>query len=293
MDFLKKKEKDAIKSFMKCLDEYKIAHPENENLLRERKFKDEKDVLPYSTSLLTEFTNCLYSKITLSKKYENIDLDRDSTGPLEHTFGCSRVKCNNIHTIEKFIKAVGEINEHCLKKISDDIEKVKGRSLNFGVIIEDKTEDNMIFTSTPQQIAHEFLCLINIFQENPLEKNEYENLFSFVEYLKDFVEEKSPRPFTVNNITLRTQQTKTITQRMSFTISKEKNEFIEFLKSQIPDKKVDKNILLEFYQKMVDYVPLFPCIEEKRPSKKIIIDHLNENFYAFNEKYISLIEKFK
>lgn len=63
----------------------------------------------------------LYSKIALSKKFNNIDLDRDSTGPLEHTFGGSikyfiRVKCKNIHTIEKFTKTVGEINRNTLRR---------------------------------------------------------------------------------------------------------------------------------------------------------------------------------
>lgn len=105
----------------------------------------------------------LYSKIALSKKFNNIDLDRDSTGPLEHTFGRSRIKCKNIHTIEKFTKTVGEINEQSLSKISVYIEKVKGRSLNFGVIIED-------ITSAPQQIAHEFLSLVGISPENQNEK---------------------------------------------------------------------------------------------------------------------------
>ena len=126
-------------------------------------YKNEKDVLPYSISLLIGFSNSFYSKNTLSKKYKNIDLDRDSTGPLEHTFGRSRIKCKNIHTIEKFTKTVGEINEQSLSKISVYIEKVKGRSLNFGVIIED-------ITSAPQQIAHEFLSLVGISPENQNEK---------------------------------------------------------------------------------------------------------------------------
>lgn len=70
-----------------------------------------------------------------------------------------------------------------------------------------------------------------------MKKNEFENLFAFVEYLYDFIEEKSTRPFTVNRITLGTQQTKTNNQRMSFSISKEKNEFFEFLIAQFPNLK--------------------------------------------------------
>ena len=48
---------------------------------------------------------------------------------------------------------------------------------------------------------NEFLSLIHIIPDDGLVQNEYENLFSFFEYLKDFIEEKT-RSLTVNRITL-------------------------------------------------------------------------------------------
>lgn len=36
-------------------------------------------------------------------KYENITINRDSTAPLEHTFGRARVRAKDIHTMNKFI----------------------------------------------------------------------------------------------------------------------------------------------------------------------------------------------
>ena len=166
--------------FRKSFDEFKNAN--EAKILNERKYKEIIDVLPYTTDILIEFINSIYSDISLIKKHKNVDLDRNSTGPLEHTFGRSRVKCNNIHTLNKFIDSVGEINQIC-----QDIEKVKGRSLNFGVTVEDKNDDDILFVSTPQQIAYEFLFMINICSNEKMMQNDFDNLF--VEFLKDLIDE--------------------------------------------------------------------------------------------------------
>ena len=179
-----------------------------------------------------------------------------------------------------------------LNSTYNEIDQVKGRSLNFGVTFEDKNEDELLFASTPQQIAYEFLCLIDIYPENTGKKNDFENLFSFVYFLQNFLDEKKPNRLTINHITLRTQQTKTIVQRMSFTISKETNEIIDFFRTKKSIQKIDKKFLMQFYQNLIGIIPLYPCIEEKKPSKKTIIDHLNKNYYAFIEDYRSVLEKF-
>ena len=79
---------------------------------------------------------------------------------------------------------------------------------------------------------------------------------------------------------------------MSFTISKETNEIIDFFRTKKSIQKIDKKILMQFYQNLIGIIPLYPCIEEKKPSKKTIIDHLNKNYYAFIEDYRSVLEKF-
>ena len=135
--------------------------------------------------------------------------------------------------------------------------------------------------------------MINIIPEDDFVQNDFENLFAFVEYLKDFSEEKLTHSLTVNSITLGTQQTQTIKQRMSFTITKEKSEIIEFLNAHFPGQKIDKKFLHQLYQEMVAQTPLYPTIEEKNPTKKLLIDHLNKNFYAFYEKYNLIVEQFK
>lgn len=275
--------------FKKFFDDFKTTG--ETEILNERKYKNNVDVVPYTTDLLIEFTNCLYSNISLMKKYKNIDLDRNSTGPLEHTFGRSRVKCKNVHTINKFISSVGEINDQAFNKTCNEIEKIKGRSLNFGVTVEDETDDDdVLFASTPKQIAFEFLCMVNICTDEKMKESDFDNLFLFVEFLKDLIDEKKPKALTINHITLHTQQTKTITQRMSFTIAKEKNLIFQYFKSKKPKQKIDKAFILKFYTTLVESVPLFPIIDEKNPKKQMIIDHLDENFYAFNESYESVIK---
>lgn len=70
--------------------------------------------------------------------------------------------------------------------------------------------------------------------------------FFFVDYLKNFQDEKTPRQLTINHITLRTQQTKTIKERMSFSISKEDNDIIDFFKSKNQSKKSIKSFFYIF-----------------------------------------------
>lgn len=168
------------------------------------------------------------------EKIENMNLDMNSTTPLEHTFGRARIKVHDIHTILKFIRVIGFMNtKGHLRKI-EEINKIKGRTSSFGVTIEDRDKDEcFFFSSTPQQISMEFIKLI--FNENF--DNDFSNLYSFIEFIRDFDEFKKPNMLTINTATLGTQQTKTIKQRMAFKISTNQNEFIEFLQNELPEKK--------------------------------------------------------
>ena len=150
--------------------------------LRQRKYKEEKDVVAYSTDLIIEFSNNLFSNINLMEKIENMNLDMNSTTPLEHTFGRARIKVHDIHTIQKFIRVIRFMNtKGHLRKI-EEINKIKGRTLSFGVTIEDRDKDECFFSSTPQQISMEFIKLI--FNEDF--DNDFSNMFSFIEFIRDF-----------------------------------------------------------------------------------------------------------
>lgn len=230
------------------------------NKLRQRKYKDEKDVVAYSDDLIIEFSNNLFSNTNLMEKIDNINFDMNSTAPLEHTFGRARVKVHDIHTIQKFIRVVGFMNQNSHKRSIEELEKIKGRISSFGVTVEDRDKNEFFFSSTPQQIAMDFINLL--FKEN--NNNEFCHLYSFVEYIRDYDEVKRSNTLTINTITLGTQQTKTIRQRMTFQISNNQNEFIDFLKKELPDKKIKKQLIVSFYQILVENAPLFPNIDKKR-----------------------------
>lgn len=178
-------------------------------------------------------------------KFDNINLGRDSTTPLEHTFGLVRIHAKDVHTIKKFISVVEVMFLESYKKKIEDFEKIKGRSLSFGVTVEDESEKVIEFPSSPQQIAIEFLNLIN------LDKNEenqgHHNLYNFIEILRDFDEIKKPKLLTINKATLGTAQTKTISQRISFDIEQDKIQFMIFINAELPMQKINKSYIIKFY----------------------------------------------
>ena len=316
------------------LDKFKSRVENKEILLNERKYNDSIDVLPYTEDLLIEFCNTLFSVLTIINKYENVDIDRTMTGPLEHCFGRSRSRSKNMHTLMKFISVLQEMNQEILLKKCDDLEKIKGRSLGFGVIVEDKDDGELLFQSTPQQIALQFLDFIdidNLYQnseeddteygenceENSEEEDEnteeiwnedaedyeckddydtmnnnsedcnynsFDELFNFVEQLQIFADEKPPKHYTVNKITLGTHQTKTIRQRICFSISKNKTSFMNFLKSEMPNQKFTNSFFLRFNRKLSKY-PKFLNIKIKNPKKKEIIEHINTHYTKFSKYY--------
>ena len=246
----------------------KLIQHSNEKVLPERKYKDKRDVVGYSNDLLVEFSNNLFSNINLIEKIDNMDTDRNSTTPLEHTFGRARVKAKDIHTIQKFIKVIERMNQKDYKRSLDELEQIKGRSLSFGVVIENRKEDEIFFSSTPQQIAMEFIELI-FHEEN---SNDFNNSYSFIDYIRDFCEIKMPKTLTLNKITFGTEQTKTIKQRIAFSISHNPEEFNNFLQKEIPNKKINKQFIVQFYQILKENVPLFPSLNEKKETKSNIIE---------------------
>lgn len=267
---------------------YKKLYDQRDHVeLPQRKYKENIDVTAYSNNLLIEYCNSIFTKINLMNKYENITINRDSTAPLEHTFGRARVRAKDIHTMNKFINVVGFINNDSYKKKIDDIEKLKGRTSSFGVTVEDRSENGMIFSSTPQQISIEFLNLINIDLD---EKNEeHSNLYSFIEFLRDFDEPTITKKLTINKLTLGTAQTKTISQRIAFNVIENSNPFIAFIKTELPEQKINKAFIIKYYKILKENIETFPQINEQKATKKVLIDILNENFLTYQEFYFDAL----
>ena len=114
----------------------------------------------------------------------------------------------------------------------------------------------------------EFIELI-FHEEN---SNDFNNSYSFIDYIRDFCEIKMPKTLTLNKITFGTEQTKTIKQRIAFSISHNPEEFNSFLQKEIPNKKINEQFIVQFYQILKENVPLFPSLNEKKETKSNIIE---------------------
>ncbi|KAK8891282.1 hypothetical protein M9Y10_028490 [Tritrichomonas musculus] len=235
--------------------------------LNERKYKEKIDVYAYSNELLIEFTNCIFSNIDLINKFENVDIDRNSTRSLEYTFGRARIRVHDVHTLQKFIKAIGEMNETIITNTNEEIEKIKGRTASFEVTVEDTEEpEEQLFE--PQQIAIQFLNFINIDNSNEGNDDDFDSLFQFIDYLAEFDNEIKTKALTTKTIAMGIQETKTIKQRISFKISDSNNKFIDFFNQHFPDQKILKSFLMNFYKIVKKNVKDFPVIQKKIQKKK-------------------------
>ena len=138
--------------------------------------------------------------------------------------------------------------------------QIKGRVSNFGVVVEDRDEPKDFFTYSPQDVSIQFLNFINIDSIEISFIENYDALFSFVEYVKEFLEIKKSQNLTTNSITLGTQKTKTMTDRMKFKIDPKDNEFIELCK--LSNQKLNKDFLLKLYNYLKTNVLHYPKIKE-------------------------------
>ena len=134
--------------------------------------------------------------------------------------------------------------------------------------MESQNDFPLHFTSSPQIISSQILKFINI-DNSELDENEtFDDLFVFVEELSDFIDNNSKKTYSINSITLGTQQAKTIKQRMSFNVSKDKSLFVTFIKQNLPNQKLIKSFFVEFYQKVIEKNANFPQLSEKNQIKK-------------------------
>ena len=76
------------------------------------------------------------------------------------------------------------------------------------------------------------------------------------------------KTYSINSITLGTQQAKTIKQRMSFNVSTDKSLFVTFIKQNLPNQKLIKSFFVEFYQKVIEKNANFPQLSEKNQIRK-------------------------
>ena len=131
---------------------YRESMDEEDVTLRQRKYKEDTHVTFYTTELLIEFTNTIHASIQLMCNCDHFCFDRNFTTPLEHKFGFARRRANDVHTLQKFLRTIAALQSpnvaKKVKKFSKDEGRIKirGRQSSFGVEVEDKNDDEEIYS---------------------------------------------------------------------------------------------------------------------------------------------------
>lgn len=89
------------------------------------------------------------------------------------------------------------MNNESFNSTCESIERIKGRTSNFGVIVEDKSDvDEDEFEFIPNKF--DLLNLIDV--ESSSGSKNHDQLCSFIEYLRDFAHEEKPKKLTINHL---------------------------------------------------------------------------------------------
>ena len=150
----------------KKLEQIEIkAH--NGMILKQTKRSDDVDVRFYTNDQIVQFLNTVHCHIQFMEKYgSSYTFDRNSSMPLEHKFGVTRIGCKDINTLSRFIKTLADVEKYAtsFKNLNDEI-KVNGRRNNFGITVSDHSNIEMdefsITDFTSEEVALASLHLAN------------------------------------------------------------------------------------------------------------------------------------
>ena len=166
-----------------------------EKPLKQRKTKENLDVAFYTKELLIEFTNTIVCHLQLMTIMSNYSFDRNSTTPLEHKFGNSRLRARDVHTLKRFIRNISLMQNSQsdvlkeLKHFQKEL-KVPGRVNSFGVTVEKKDlqfsgdvmldgVDSEQFMYSPQVFAKSVLAFSNFHPDLSEEFYDYEAVLNW------------------------------------------------------------------------------------------------------------------
>ncbi|KAK8841703.1 hypothetical protein M9Y10_015781 [Tritrichomonas musculus] len=252
--------------------------------------KSGKNLQFYSNRILIEYLNTLHSNIQLMHKLKKFYFPRNSTGPLEHKFGCCRKRAKFIHTLNKFLQVVSIMQSIEQKKMfakcdefEEEIEKIHMRTESFGVLVEEKESDFYDENITkegiaqdkpfsPQQVAKAMMFYAGFCPfDDPIVSPEdvIDYLITFVyEFIDDDLQtsKKKRKKITHRSFTLGVGQ---CTNGKLLTTSSAKSFQIKLSKKEFRRKLLDENIRKKF------------CLEDETLLTKI-------HYWEF----IQLIKKF-
>ena len=125
-------------------------------VLKQRKRDDDLDVQFYTNEQLIQFTNTVHCHLQFMAYYgTNYCFDRNSSMPLEHKFGSTRISCKDINTLKKFIKSLADFDKYSTTFHELQNQTVNGRRDSFGICVSDVNENEMNGFSTEDYDAKE------------------------------------------------------------------------------------------------------------------------------------------
>jgi hypothetical protein len=115
----------------------------------------------YTRKQLRDAINIFIALITIVRTSDNsVALDCIGSSPLEHAFGNMRIRCRDVHTLEKMIAAFASIELASVIPFLLNLQRIPPRHLSMEVRCESFIHsEHLIFTLGPKAIAIAlFLC---------------------------------------------------------------------------------------------------------------------------------------
>lgn len=164
-------------------------------MLREVKYNEDNDVMFYSSELLIEFTNMIFSNTNLIHKIESFYLNRNTTTPLEHKFGMVRIRCEDVNTLRRFKTSMAELQ---IYETHINKGKVNGRKQSFGVVVDETSNEFFdedcslnINDCSPMDLAKAVLKIATFSIEEEIQLDSLSWFMQLLEYLDPPVEKRS------------------------------------------------------------------------------------------------------
>lgn len=295
-----------LQSWFYFLSFYADCWNKNKGNLKQRKNGESLDVTFYTKEILIEFTNNLHSNIQLMHSESNFLFSRNSSDPLEHKFGMSRVRCKNIRTLTRFIQIIAESQAISCEQtyqqlcfLNDNIEDIRGRVFihNSIVNITDKNAEDE-FPYTPQKVAMAFLNIAG-FEIEDLEKDidclEIVSWCAF--FLSDFInseadkKRKTPITFNTKNYGVdNCQKSKEMIMGLPFkgpvipqgkSRQLKESSFLKFFNKKFGNAPLSKSILKQILQVIIKNDKNLTDHPSPKEKKQILYNWIVENFDSY------------
>lgn len=231
-------------------------------ILEQRKRADDLDIRFYTNEQLIQFMNTVHCHIQFMDKYgPYFCFDRNSSMPLEHKFGLTRIGCKDINTLSQFVKTLADVEKYApaFRNINEHT-KVNGRRNAFGITVSDFSCIEMNEFSTadfnPEEVALATLHLASFDCQGNNDAHEVISwFFHVVKSLDSTIEKsksKSKKSATSNSLLIGTKaniRSRFLIQNQNTIFPSSLNEQIYFFLLRNNKLRNDEVKILNFYLK--------------------------------------------